>query len=354
MKRILHIINGMQSGGAESYLMNHYRKLNRNEIQFDFLLRDGNTGGIYIDEIKKMGGRVYFTEPFPRRLIKNWQETKKFLEEHDEYEIVEMHANSLMYMVPLFILKRIKKNRAVKVIVHSHSTQCYSKLFILIHMFNRRIIHSCCDRCLACSDEAGKWMFGNDYYVIRNAINLEKFQKPNAPIIYKNSICILQVARFLPVKNHVFTLKIFQKFKEKNKDAVLYLIGEGELMDDIKQLAKNLNIEKDIKFIGAINDVENYMYNASCILLPSLYEGIPLTLIEAQAAGIPCVASDNVDENCNITGNVSCLPLSDINAWIAEIERVAGKKYDGIQALKMAGYDINNNVRMLEGIYLDE
>lgn len=354
MQRILHIINGMQSGGAESYIMNHYRQINKKKFQFDFLIRDNNEQGPYITEIKEIGGKVYMAPSFPRHFVQNYFYTKQFLKKHDEYDTVEIHANSLVYVFPLLILKKIKQKRSIKVIVHSHSTKSYSNIFLPIHYINRLFIHKYADVCLACSESAGKWMFDRDYKVIKNAININRFKMPPNPIIYHDKISLIQIGRFLPVKNHLFTLELLKKITLKVDDVKLYLFGEGCEEFQIRNKIEDLSLQNNVIFMGVKSDIENYLQSADCLLLPSFYEGIPLVLIEAQAAGIPCIVSDRVDRNSNISGNISFVELEDLDLWCDKIMECIGVRYDATQKLAEAGYDLSSNVKVLEGIYNDK
>lgn len=350
MKRILHIINGMSSGGAESYIMNIYRNIDRSKIQFDFLLRDGNEQNYYINEIKKMGGRVYFVSSFPRHIIKNYIETKSFFKEHDEYEMVEIHANALIYITPLLVLYNTK----VKTIMHSHSTTTASFIFKPIHYFNRLFIRKISTYQFACSDAAGKWMFKKDYDIINNAIDVERFQQADSAIDYSSKYIICNVARFLPVKNHEYLIRLFLKFHNKYPSSELILIGDGPLKEDIVEKVKKLGIEESVSFLGEVSNVEKYLYNGTCFVLPSLYEGIPLTLIEAQALGMHCVVSNKVDEKCNIIDNMDFVELDNEDEWIEKISE--GNKMDLNEAynrLSNAGYDIKHNINKLEKIYME-
>lgn len=353
--RILHIINGMTCGGAESYIMNIYRNMDRKKIQFDFLLRDNHRDSSYINEIKRLGGNVFFVPPFPKHFLKNYIETKHFLNKHNCYHAVEIHGNALIYVIPLFIAKRLHFNH---IIMHSHSTKCAKKLYEIVHRINRIYIHRMTDVCLACSKEAGKWMFKSDFTVVPNAIDIEKYTYPNRAKEYKEEYVLCNVARFLEVKNHSFLIDLFYKFQTIHPDSRLILVGEGPLKEKIIDKVKKLRIDAKVEFPGEVTDVENYLANATCFLLPSLYEGIPLTLIEAQAAGVPCIVSDRVNREVNITENVYFASLEHMGYWIDLIEKSKNtgkcKKEDILDKMSAAGYDIRNNIRSLVELYTQE
>mgnify|MGYP002519349947 CR=1 FL=1 len=353
MQRVLHIINGMQTGGAEAYIMNLYRNINRDEIQFDFLLRDGNLDSDYISEIKSYGGKVIMAPPFPGRMISNYRFTKSFIESHDEYTVIEVHANALIYVFPFLIVHKIKRDRSISIIAHSHNTQTAKKIFSIVHFANRKFIYHMMDMRLACSEDAGKWMFGSGYRVIPNAINIEKWVKvPNA-IKYSAKITLVQVARFLPVKNHIFTLHMFAELIKIVPDAELILIGEGMLEDKVKDLVNKLGLNGKVTFTGAISNVQDYVKNATFVLLPSLYEGIPVSLIEAQAAGTPCIISDKVDMKVDCSGHVYSLSIEDgYGVWINTIlDKQKRERYDAVSRLKTAGYDVKQNAILVTRLY---
>lgn len=353
MQRVLHIINGMQTGGAEAYIMNLYRNINRDEIQFDFLLRDGNLDTEYISEIKSYGGKVTMAPPFPKRMISNYIFTKKFIESHKEYKVIEVHANALIYVLPFLIVHKIKNTRSIAVVAHSHSTHSRNKICTMVHYVNRKFINPLMDYRLACSEEAGKWMFGSNYKVILNAINLEKWSVvPNA-IKYSKKITLVQVARFLPVKNHIFTINMFAELVKSEPDAELILIGEGPLEDEIKSNVNRLGLSDKVLFTGAISNVQDYIKNATFVLLPSLYEGIPVTLIEAQASGTPCIISDKIDMKSDYSGHLYSIRIDKgYEPWIKVIlDNKKAERYDAVSRLKSAGYDVKQNSLLVSRLY---
>lgn len=241
-----------------------------------------------------------------------------------------------------------------KVIVHSHSTKCYSNKMRFIHFFHRLFIHNLSDLCLACSEEAGKWMFRDNYMVIPNAIHVKKFQQPNHPIQYKAGTVFIQVARFLEVKNHEFTIKLFTAYLKEHEDSLLVLIGEGELEEQIHKMVFEFKIEKNVLFVGAVRNVEDYLFQADAFLLPSFYEGIPLSVIEAQAAGIECFVSDRVDRVCDVSGHVHFLSIESTDLWLEELEKNQTKRYNASTELKRRKLDIQENGKLLEKIYGNE
>ena len=222
--RVLHVITGLGSGGAESMLMNWYRNIDRDVVQFDFLLRSQEN--IYADEIEKLGGRVFYTAEFPKKYFENKKQTKKFFKEHaTEYSAIHVHCNALLYVNVFSIAKKHGiKNR----IIHSHSTKTKNKLFEIIHKINKKKIHKLANGFFACSKEAGEWAFNKkiSYEIIYNGIDIHRFKYSNEfreeirkELAIEDKFVIGHVGRFLDVKNHAFLLEVFKKYKI---DTIIY------------------------------------------------------------------------------------------------------------------------------------
>lgn len=354
--RVLHVINGMGSGGAEAYIMNIYRHIDREKIQFDFLLRDGNRSNFYMQEIESLGGRIFYVPVFPKEAVRNYAETKRFFKEHPEYKVVEVHANALVYMAPLYILR---KNPSVKVIMHSHNTGAAGGLAGLLHRFHRLFIHKLADECLACSDAAGVFMFKEGFKVLHNAIDTRRFANPSAPRKIGAGAVLCNVARFTPQKNHRFLIEVFDGFQKKHPDATLVLVGSGSLEAEIKEMVRKRHLDSKAVFLGEVQDVENVLAAADCFLLPSFYEGFPIALIEAQAAGLPCVVSSRVPTEVNVAGGVCFVDCFEADVWIRAAEdavnAVNAGKADRVsrrEKLIEAGYDAAENARRVTKMYL--
>jgi len=358
MERVLHIIAGLGSGGAESIVMNYYRFINRERIQFDFLVRN-SAQHRFDDEITKYGGKIYYTAPFPKRTLRNIYEVYKFFKKHKEYNIIHVHANSLMYIVPLIIAK---KNGVKCRIIHCHSTHSQKKIFNIIHYFNRMLIGKYANIFIACSKDAGKWMFrDNEYIILNNGIDISKFKydiqirnEIRKEFKIEDKFVIGHVGRFSYEKNHGFVLDIFEEILKKQSNAVLMLVGEGELFDKIKRKSIEMNIGDKVIFTGVRSDVNKLMLAMDVFLFPSIYEGLPLTLIEAQASGLPCVVSNVITKEVNVTNNINYLDLNqDIKEWANCVLSLFNfKRIDTGNMIKDAGYDISLEAKKLEKLYL--
>ncbi len=353
--KVLHVINGMGSGGAEMVIMNWLRNIDLNKFQFDFLLRSKKN--IFDTEIKKAGGNVYYTSSFPNHFIKNHYETKHFFEKN-KYDIVHVHGNALIYMTAFI---QAKKNNIPVIIAHSHNTKVAKWYYTPLHIFNRMRITKYANVYLACSNDAGKWMFNNNKYkVIDNAVDQKKFSfnliKRNelrSKYNFNDKIVIGHIGRFLKSKNHSFIIKVFKEIEKHNKNVVLLLIGEGPDKPKIENLVKDEKLDDKVLFLGIRNDIPDLMQCMDLLLFPSLYEGFPVTLVEAQVAKLPCLISDNITKDVQISNELSFLSLNDnIKKWanksieLANIDRNLIKFNE-----KKSNYDIKNVTKKLSDIY---
>lgn len=356
-QRILHIIAGLGSGGAETIVMNYYRFIDKEKIQFDFLVRNSFQHH-YDNEVINNGGCIFYTSPFPKHAIKNYFEVNKILKEHKEYSIIHVHANSLIYIIPLILAK---KHGISCRIIHSHSTHTQGKFLNIIHRVNRLFIGRFSNYMLACSRDAGKWMFTNKKFVtFHNGIDISEFiysteirKKTRKAFGMGDKFVIGHVGRFSEVKNHKFILDVFNCILKKHSNSILILVGEGELFERIKQKAINLGIEKHIIFTGVRNDVNKIMQAMDVFLFPSYYEGLPLTLVEAQASGLPCIVSDTITDEVNLTDNIEYIDLKNpASVWADHIFKFINfNRKDTSEQIRAAGYDIEKEAKKLEAFY---
>lgn len=358
MIRVLHVITGMGSGGAESMIMNWYRQIDRTKIQFDFLLRSNEN--IYIDEIEEMGGRVYYMPEFPKRYFSNLFQTYKFFKNHHkEYSIIHVHANALIYTSVFSIAKHFGINCRI---IHSHSTSTKSKLFLPLHKINKLRIKRLANYFFACSQEAGKWCFNDNFTVINNSVDIEKFKYSQADRelirdefnIDTNATVFCHIGRFLEVKNHAFLIELFEKIYEENNSSVLILVGTGPLKEKYENAVKNMNCRNNVFFAGVRSDVYKIMSASDVLIFPSLYEGLPVTVIEAQANGLYTVASDVLTSEAKITDNLVFLSLNEgIDIWK---ETAKNKKetdrlhYNSI--VKNSAFNIEKVTDYLQSVYI--
>ena len=366
--RILHVVGAMNRGGAEVLLMDLYRNLDRNRVQFDFIVYDQNEG-LFDKEINSLGGNIFrFKNRFYRNPLGYLNELYSFFLIHPEYECVHSHLNDMSGYILLMAKLAHKKVR----IAHSHSAfPTIDRIRALVWWIGRKLILSNANYILGCSSDAivycsGFIPDGQKRIVMKNAINIKKFafdldrrnlvrermEIPDSNLVLGN------VARFNEEKNHFFILEIFKKVLELNKNSLLILVGSGPLQSGILKNAKEMNIESNIKFLGVRSDVNEIINAFDVFLMPSLYEGLGIVLVEAQANGIPCIVSDTIPKEADINaGLINFLALKDdVKKWseaVLKANRILNTQ-DPQFAAKEAGYDIHEVASWLQKFYLEK
>ncbi|MCC3869662.1 glycosyltransferase family 1 protein [Terrisporobacter mayombei] len=356
--RVLHVVTYMGRGGLESMIMNYYRNIDRSKVQFDFLTHRYERWD-YDDEIEKLGGKIYHLprlNPFSPKYLKALD---NFFKDHKEYKIVHCHQDCLSGV----ILKYAKKNGVPSTIAHSHSSNQNKNFKYIVKLIAKKSMPEYADYLFACGEESGKWMFNtSNFIILNNAIdskryiyNEEKSLKVKERLGITNKFVIGHVGRFRQEKNHSFIIDIFKEVCKKEPNAALLLIGDGLLEEEIKKKVKSLELLDKVKFLGTRDDVNDLMQGMDVFILPSLYEGIPLTMIESQASGLNCIISDKVPKECIVTKNVKRISIEeDPKYWANEIIKIKNKirknLYNEIQDAK---FDIKSNAIWLQEFYLE-
>ncbi len=360
---VLQVIGSMNIGGAESMIMNYYRHIDRSKVQFDFV-ENTEKRAVYDDEIEELGGKIYYCPHFKGynyfSYRKWWQ---NFFKAHKEYRIMHGHIGSCAAIY----LAQAKKN-GLTAIAHSHSEcfeNCLKGIQYRLFSYPTRYI---ADYFFGCSQNALVSRYGqkisesDNSYVIFNAVDIQKFQfneTNRAQIRDKYNLIgktvIGHVARFFPVKNHTFLIDVFSVLHKMHPDTVLMLFGTGETEDMIKSKVRELGIESSVIFMGAVADVNMYLSALDLFILPSVYEGLPVSVIEAQANSLPCLLSDAISKDCAITDSVFFLPLdADKKEWAEKMYKLAKMpRRDNADAVAQAGYDIKTKAEWLKQFYLD-
>lgn len=357
----------MDRGGAEAMIMNYMRHIDRNVIKFDFLTnRDYRAA--YEDEIESLGGRVYHMCPmYPGKFRQYKREVREFLKEHPEYKIIHSNLEERSY----FALKEAKKLSVPVRISHSHNRPLGVNLKLIMRYYFRFMLKYYNTHMFACGTEAGDWLYGkknrDKVIIMKNAIdadeyryNLEISKSMKRELGIEGKKVIGHVGRFFLQKNHTFLIDIFKAVHDRDPETVLLLVGGGEqddaLKNQIKDKVNHLGLTDSVKFLGVRDDVAKVVQTFDVFLLPSLFEGLPVTMIEAQAAGLPCVISDKVPIQCDITGNVEVVALEDsLDKWAETVCRLADEfeKKDTYEMIVKTGFDIGENARWLEKFYID-
>ena len=356
--RVLQVATHMGRGGLESMIMNYYRHIDRDKVQFDFLVHRQERAA-FDDEIEALGGKIY---RLPR--LVPWSKSylsalNRFFDEHPEYKVVHVHQDCLSSV----ILKVAAQHNVPVRVAHSHNASQDKNLKYPIKLWYKRSIPHYATDLFACGRNAGDWMFGGaPYRMLNNAIDVAAYRCDAAKraavrhrLGFTDELVIGHVGRFNPQKNHPFLLEIFSALLKKEPSAVLLLVGGGEDLPKIQAKAQTLGIAENIRFLGVRSDVADLMQAMDVFVFPSLYEGLPVTMVEAQASGLPCLISDKVPEECIITeGLVDVMPLSaSADAWAEKVlEKRRCPRTDHSEEVAAHGFDIKAEALKLQEFYL--
>lgn len=354
--RVLHVLGGVGLGGAESRIMDLYRQMNRDEIQFDFLVhsRDphGRSPEFYEDEIRQLGGQIYV---LPKFRVYNYfvyqKAVKDFFRRHHEFRVVQGHMTSTAGIY----LPIAKRSGVPVTVAHSRNAGVVKGPKGAATRFFRRNLVQKADQCFACSALAGVDVFGSKAMeqgkvkIIHNAIDAGRFTyDPRKRAMIRESLGLKgelvlgHVGRFDHQKNHPYLITVFDSLCKRRQDAALLLLGEGPHMEEIKEKCRRLGIGEKVRFLGNQKRPEDYYQAMDIFLLPSFYEGLPGVLVEAQAAGLQCFVSDAVTREAKITDLVTYLSIGQpAEVWADQIQAAACyEREDTYQTVKNAGFDV--------------
>ncbi len=362
--RVAHIIGKWLGGGVEAVVMNYYRHIDRSKIQFDFLCDEDSTNIPY-EEIEKLGGRVILIPPY-QKVFKYQKELIRIFKENN-YKIVHSHINTLS-VFPL----RAAKKAGVKVrIAHSHSTTNKKEWKKnLLKQVLRPFSKVYATDYMCCSELAGRWLFGDKaydsgkVYLLNNAIDLDKFkyneflreEKRKELGISDDTLVIGHIGRFVAQKNHDYLIDIFNEVLKKNNNSILLLVGQGPLMEEIKNKVKELKLNDSVRFLGQRNDV-NELYQAFDVFcLPSLYEGLPVVGVEAQASGLLCILSNAMTKETKVLDITKFMSLNNTpRKWadsiLDDVKRY--KRIDTSKEMTSKNFNIKEEAKKLEKYYLN-
>lgn len=356
MKRMLCIVGGMNAGGAETFLMKVYRALDKSEFQMDFAVAVKDKG-FYDDEIMSMGGKIFHIVPKSESSLKNFLDIKRIVKDNGYKSVLRTSQHSLSALE----LLAARLGGAKKLIFRSSNSNTatgngFSSFLHKMCMFMPRIFANVR---IAPSVEAAEFMFGKASVkkgiakIIPNGIDFEYYKydeklrkKVREEFGLENNFVVGHVGRFNRQKNHTFLIKVFYELQKKRDDAKLLLVGKGELEPEIKQQCELLGIGNKVIFAGVRSDMPALFSAMDAFVFPSLYEGMPNAVIEAQACGLTCILSDRITKDANITNNVYYLPININNyeSWVKSL--IDSKKTRNSIFLKE--YDIKYVVKNVE------
>lgn len=364
MIRVLHSVSNMDRAGIETMLMNYYRHMDRDKIQFDFLCNKRKPGA-YDSEIKSMGGRIFHTPGLnPIKYLKYLKYMRNLFKKYPEYKIVEAHNGAL----GVYALYAAKINSIPNRIFHAHGASITKDWKLPIKLFCKSKLKSNINYKFSCGIAAAECYFGKktviqgDYEFIPNAIEVERFlfnkeirKKLRKQYNLENRHVIGHVGRFMAQKNHNFLLEVFIEYLKIDKKAVLVLLGDGELMNSIKKKVIQKNIEDKVIFIGNVSNVNEWYSTFDLFVLPSIWEGLPVVGIEAQASDLPCIFSTNITREIGLSNKVNFISLdSSIQEWIGAFKSGIENKErkNNAELLRNKNYDIKIEAIKLQNRYL--
>lgn len=356
--KVLHSELEYRLGGIESFLINLSRASINENMQFDFLMRGNND--IIESKIQAFGGKIYKVPAkrvayilFVLRLIIN-----------EKYDVIHLHKNSAADLLLPIIAKLVSGS---KIIIHSHNTQpsTSSTIKIFLHKMNRPLLNRIADVKLACSDKSADWLFGEKVNrdkkipIILNGVFIEDFKYDESIRdelrtgmgVSKDDFLIGHVGVFRTQKNHGFLIEMLSQINDSH--VKLLLVGEGSLKEEMIEKAKELGVFDRVIFYGQSDQVNRLLQAMDLFMMPSLYEGLSVSCVEAQASGLPVVLSNTVSEMSKIADDVIMLPINDVSIWVKEVDSCfkARRRNDNSDSIRKHGFDMYNTARVIEGYY---
>ena len=359
--RILQVVTIMNRGGLETMLMNYYRQMDRTKIQFDFMVHR-NEEGHYDEEILKLGGNIYrMPQIRPGNYKRYFRLLDEFFSSHSEYKVVHSHINENSS----FVLRAANKANVPCRIAHSHLSDLAIDIKLPFRIYARNVMKNHPTDYFSCSQKAGDWLFGKKisdstrHLVLNNAVNVNEFKfnqsarnQIRKELKIEDKLVIGHIGRFNKQKNHNFLLDIFKTVHEQQTNAVLVLVGEGHLRQSIEKKASELGISDQVLFLGVREDISTIMHGFDLFLFPSLFEGLPVVLVEAQAAGLKCIVSDSITSESDITERIEFVSLNKSPKFWAQVILTSTYDHkDTSEKLRKNGYDTVTMADWLYGFY---
>lgn len=368
--KVLYIIPSLNLGGMETFAVNLFKAIDKNRFEIHFLLNTYGSKDYYLDEVIKLGGIVHKTD---KDMISNkFRRIKKFQKdiikiiETEKIDVVHIHTcYSLLYIAA----KAAKKAGCKTIIMHSHSTSANQERF-LAKVFKHRA-RKYATNYFACGLEAGNWLFGKKFLfykqskIIPNGFDVKSFKFSREQQvaqrakygISESDFVIGMVSRLAHVKNHIFMLNVFDAIKDK-KHLKLVIVGDGPEKENIQTFINGHNLASHVKLLGLKSDVSSILNMFDLYVLPSLYEGIPTSALEAQANGLPCIISDRVDAHSKLLDDTYFLPIDfGTDEWVKQIDIIRQSpkginiRQENNQEIIDKGYDMADVAKQIEDVY---
>ena len=351
MTRMLHIVGSMSPSGIGNFIMNVYRNIDRNKVQFDFIVHEHREVS-FDEEIKELGGRLFYVTRKSVSPVRNFAEIRRVVK-RGRYRIVFRHTD--ISTVALDLLAARLGGAKVR-IAHSHSTSTPN---VRMHLLFQPMLNALCTRRFACSDRAGAWLYGDrPYEVIMNAIRLDQFaydektrRRMRRQEGLEDALVIGHIGNLLPVKNHLFMLDIMAGLVKTCPRARMVFVGDGAMRRQIEEKREALGLTREVILFGVRTDTAALLQAMDVFLFPSLYEGLPIAMVEAQCSGLPCLVSDVITDDAAVTETVHKMALdAPACAWAERIRELAAaeRRAPDYRLFANRGFDIRQMVKTYE------
>lgn len=367
MIRVLQIICALNDGGIERLLYNYYKHFDTDKIIFDFAVNDDSDSHLKKYFLQK-GSKIYTYTKIRKNPYKAYKDLKKIID-NNSYDIIHSHLADRAFP----ILKYAKDRGVNTIISHGHSANyqesCISKQ---IRNISTRLTERYSTDLFACGIDAAKWTWGKKMFleekvfIMRNAIEVNKFtfsktirENTRNELELNEKHVLLCVGRLSVQKNQLFLIDMFEKLHKKDPLAVLILVGDGELREKIEERVKEKQLSEVVRILGVRTDINSLLCAADCYILPSIYEGLPISVIEACCSGLGCVLSSNITNEVKLSDNVIYCSLNNYSDWISAIKKCINnssnleKRYKGVSIVREKGYDIKNEALNIEKRYFE-
>ena len=360
--RVLQVFTIMNRGGAETMIMNNYRNIDRIKVQFDFMVHRQERGA-YDDEIEAFGGRIYRMMPIhPNNLLEYKRKIHQFFNQHYEYQIIHGHCSEL----GVYIYMEASRKGIPVIIAHAHNSPVGWDFKTPFRFYWKHKMRRYITEMLSCGKKSSEWLFGKSNsekaIILNNAIDANKFvfnvakrERLKRELDIENKFVVGHVGRFVAQKNHKLLIDIFAEIHKRDKNAILLLIGDGDLKKSIQEKVEGLALKQAVKFLGVRSDIPDLLNTFDVFLLPSLFEGLPVTMVEAQASGLKCIVSDGVPKESGITDLVEYYSLNkSAEYWANEVLKYQNgyERKDMYGDIVNSGFDIKENAKWLQEYYL--
>ena len=364
--RVLMLFTILNRGGAETMVMNYYRHIDRNKVQFDFAVHRQERGA-YEDEIESLGGRIYRFMPLnPLTFHQYKKQISLFFDQHPEYKVIHGQCSESGY----FFYREAAKRGVPVIIAHAHSSHVPFDLKLIMRTYLKHRMRPYLTHGFTCGNEAATWLFGKKLgkkaIHLNNAIDTNRYifsgakreKVRNELGLSDSTLVVLHVGSFVMPKNHPFIIDIFQQFHKLHEDSVLLLTGAGPKRQAIEEKVARLGLQGYVRFLGSRDDIPDVMMAADAFLFPSIFEGLPVTLIEAQSTGLNCLISDRIPKEVIVTQRMHVMSLNQTaEQWAEQLLQLAASTKERTSTLQQvidAGYDVSKNAPLLQDFYISQ